>query len=133
MLTHFFSGSTWFGAFEGSVEEAHPVKFIIPYVEVFYFPETNFKIQVINKLMGLVLSYISVQKKTLSIKDFFSKCDQIRSCLRTWSHLLKECLMENFSFCAVLHSKIFRRETDRQTFFNINSEHAKLLKKRHPI
>ena len=34
-------------------------------------------------------------------KDFFSKCDQIRSKLRIWSHLLKKCLMEIFIFCAV--------------------------------
>ena len=33
-----------------------------------------------------------------SIKDFFSKCDQIRSFLRIWSHLLKKFLMENFIF-----------------------------------
>ena len=36
-----------------------------------------------------------------SIKDFFNKCDQIRSFLRIRSHLLKKSLMENFSFCAV--------------------------------
>ena len=36
-----------------------------------------------------------------SIKDFFSKCDQIRSFLRIWSHLLKKSLTENFIFCAV--------------------------------
>ena len=36
-----------------------------------------------------------------SIKDFFSKCDQIRSFLRIWSHLLKKSLMENFIFRAV--------------------------------
>ena len=35
-----------------------------------------------------------------SIKDFFSKCDQIRRKLRIWLHLLKKSLMENFSFCA---------------------------------
>ena len=35
-------------------------------------------------------------KKRFSIKDFFSKCDQI------WSHLLKKSSMENFIFCAVL-------------------------------
>ena len=29
-----------------------------------------------------------------SIKDFFSKCDQIRSFLWIWSHLLKKSLME---------------------------------------
>ena len=32
------------------------------------------------------------------IKDFFSKCDQIRKKLRIWSHLLKKSLMENFIF-----------------------------------
>ena len=36
-----------------------------------------------------------------SIKDFFSKCDQIHRKLRTWLHLLKASLMENFIFCAV--------------------------------
>ena len=33
-----------------------------------------------------------------SIKDFFSECDQIRSFLRIWSHLLKKSLMENLIF-----------------------------------
>ena len=37
----------------------------------------------------------------LSIKDFLSKCDQIRSFLRIWSHLRKKGLMENFIFRAV--------------------------------
>ena len=36
-----------------------------------------------------------------SIKDFFSKCDRIRMKERSWSHLLKKSLMENFIFCAV--------------------------------
>ena len=36
-----------------------------------------------------------------SIKDLFSKCDQIRIFLRIWSHLLKKSLMENFIFCVV--------------------------------
>ena len=36
-----------------------------------------------------------------SIKDFFSKCDQIRSKLRIWSYLLNKSFMENFIFCAV--------------------------------
>ena len=35
------------------------------------------------------------------IKEFFSKCDQIRRKLRIWSHLLKNSSMENFIFCAV--------------------------------
>ena len=41
-----------------------------------------------------------------SIKDFFSKCDQIRRKLRIWSHLLKKSLMESFSFCAVLFTLV---------------------------
>ena len=44
---------------------------------------------------------IAAQKMKFSIKDFFSKCDQIRSFLRIWSHLLKKSLIENFIFCAV--------------------------------
>ena len=36
-----------------------------------------------------------------SIKDFFSKYDQIRSFLRIWSYLLKKFLMENFIFWVV--------------------------------
>ena len=43
----------------------------------------------------------TAQKMKFSIKDFFSKCDQIRKKLRIWSHLLKKSLMENFIFCAV--------------------------------
>ena len=43
----------------------------------------------------------TAQKMKFSIKDFFSKCDQIRSFLRIWSHLLKKFLTENFTFCAV--------------------------------
>ena len=44
---------------------------------------------------------ITAQKMNFSIKDFFSKCDQIRRKLRIWSHLLKKSLMENFIFRAV--------------------------------
>ena len=54
------------------------------------------------------LPNISLYKKMkFSIKDFFSKCDQIRRKLRIWSQLLKKSLMENFSFflCSVLGSK----------------------------
>ena len=35
-----------------------------------------------------------------SVKDFFSKCDQIHNWI--WSHLLKKSLMKNFIFCAVI-------------------------------
>ena len=40
----------------------------------------------------------------LSLKDFFSKCDQIGSFLQIWSHLLKKSLIENLGFGAVIFS-----------------------------
>ena len=48
-----------------------------------------------------------------TIKDFFSKCDQIRSFLRIWSHLLKKPLMENFIFYAVIGKASYQRLHDR--------------------
>ena len=38
------------------------------------------------------------QKMKFSVKDLFSKCDQIRSFLRIWSHLPKKSWMENLIF-----------------------------------
>ena len=49
----------------------------------------------------MVIYTFTAQKMKFSIKDFFSKCDQIRSFMRIWSHLLEKFLMENFIFCAV--------------------------------
>ena len=46
----------------------------------------------------------AAQKMKFSIKDFSSKCDQIRRKLRLWSHLLNKLLIENFIFCAVKNS-----------------------------
>ena len=45
------------------------------------------------------ISTDNAQKMKISIKDFFSKCDQIRRKLRMWSHLLKKFLVEIFFFC----------------------------------
>ena len=47
----------------------------------------------------------TIQNMKFSIKDFFSKRDQIRSFLWILSHLLKKSLIENFIFCAVLKGK----------------------------
>ena len=44
----------------------------------------------------------TAQKMKFYIKDFLIKCDQIRSSLRIWSHLLKKFIMESLTFCAVL-------------------------------
>ena len=48
-----------------------------------------------------ILKLNTAQNMKFSIKDFFSKCDQIRRKLRIWSHLMKKSLMENFIFGAV--------------------------------
>ena len=50
-------------------------------------------------LVPVISSVKALHKKMkFSIKDVFCKCDQIRSFLWIWSHLLKKSLMENFIF-----------------------------------
>ena len=44
---------------------------------------------------------VTAQRMKFSIKDFFSRCGQVRGELRGWSHLLGKSLMEGFIFCAV--------------------------------
>ena len=52
---------------------------------------------------------ITAQKMISSIKDFSSKCDQIRSFLRIWSHLLKKALMETSLFVQCMSArKVFK-------------------------
>ena len=53
-----------------------------------------------------ILSPTLHKKMKFSIEDFFSKCDQIRSFLQIWLHLLKKSFMENFIFCAVQYNFI---------------------------
>ena len=51
---------------------------------------------------------VTAQKMKFSIKNFLSKCDQIRCFLRIWSHLLKNSFMDNFIFCAVNKEAFFQ-------------------------
>ena len=45
----------------------------------------------------------TIQKMSFSIKDFSSKCEQIRRKLRIWSHLTEEILNGKLHFlCSVL-------------------------------
>ena len=55
-----------------------------------------------NKSFSSVTETALQKKMKFSIKDFFSKCEQIRSFLCIGSHLPKKSFMENFIFCAVL-------------------------------
>ena len=50
----------------------------------------------------LAVLNITAQKMMFSIKDFFSKHEEIYRKLRIWSHLLKKSLMEKFIFCEVM-------------------------------
>ena len=54
-----------------------------------------------KKKVELLCVRFTAQKMKFSIKDFFSKCDQIRRKLQIWSHLLKKCLIESFIYCTV--------------------------------
>ena len=60
---------------------------------------------------------VIAQKMKFLIKDFFSKCDQIRRKLRIWSHLLKKSLMKNIIFCAVCISWL--KSLNMNCFFSI--------------
>ena len=51
-----------------------------------------------NLISAILVKLDTAQKMKFSIKDFSSKCDQIRSFLRICSHLLKKSSMENFNF-----------------------------------
>ena len=67
----------------------------VPNVNLMYLCEMTGTVQHIRKYMVPNTS----QKMKFSIRDFFSKCDQICSVLRIWSLILKKYLMENFIFC----------------------------------
>ena len=54
--------------------------------------------------------YVTAQITKFTIKGFFSKCDQIRSFSRIWSHLPNTFLMENFILCAAYLSAAVRKE-----------------------
>ena len=72
-----------------------------------------------NKVPNIAI--FTAQKKKFSIKDFFSKCDQIRSFLSIWSHLPKKFIMDNFIFWAVikvtLDNVIFSSLSNKPTCF----------------
>ena len=51
--------------------------------------------------MSISGDIFTAQKRKFSITDFLSECDQVRSFLWIWSHLLKISVMENFIFCTV--------------------------------
>ena len=81
------------------------------YTELLLYCKINIRVTLSENFFGIydfsvieifeTASCITVQKMKFSFMDFFSKCDQIRSFLQIWSHLLKKCVMKNFIFCAM--------------------------------
>ena len=61
----------------------------------------------------------TAHKMQFTIKDFISKCDQIRRKLRIWSYLLKKSLMENCIFvqCSLKTTNISLNTAFWQTSF----------------
>ena len=68
-----------------------------------------------------------------SIKDFFSKCDQICSKLRIWSHLLKKSLMENFIFCAVFNELLQKDNSVTMTIHQRDLKVEELFPRSLPV
>ena len=88
-----------------------PKRFPLNFFKKSYFLEKSFAI--------CFPALLTVQKMKFSIKDFFSKYDQIRRKLRIWSHLLKKLLMENFIFCEIVNGKLH--------FFDFRDRHQILF------
>ena len=90
--------------------------------------------------------HFTAQKMKFSIKDFFSKRDQIRSFLQIWSHLLKKSFIDlSFIFYAVfrlltweeffqkwnLHREIENRKTFHFRLLSAQSNNKILGKLKH--
>ena len=63
-----------------------------------------------------MVTEFTAQKMKFSIKDFFSKCDQI------WSHLLRKSLVENFICCVLIIYEViskFFKPIETNTFFGV--------------
>ena len=69
---------------------------VIVWHEYFFQPQNDF-FSYYKHYFSIITVFIALKMK-FSIKDFSSKCDQVRSFLRIWSHLLKKSLMESFIF-----------------------------------
>ena len=73
---------------------------VVKQILIFFLKKSNVLANLLSKVWQRV-QYGTAQKVKFSIKDFFSKCDQIHRKLRIWSHLLKKPLLENSIFCGV--------------------------------
>ena len=89
-------------------------------------------------IVPMLARNIALETK-FSIKGFLSKCGQIRSFLRIWSHLLKKSLMESIIFCAMkpiillkpfILGKMFKElylETQRRVYLILKKMRTKFI------
>ena len=98
-----FTQQLWTNASVIPLYHFHPFKpFICPFAPK--MPTSHFNLRLFlrsNWWEEVVRKCPHCTKMKFSINDFFSKCDQIHSFLRIWSHLLKKSLTENSIFCVV--------------------------------
>ena len=69
-------------------------------------------------LLSIIMPKITAQGMKSPVKDFFNKCDQMRSFLKIWSHLLKKSLIENCIVFLLGLSKIFPPKESLVSFSN---------------
>ena len=65
----------------------------------------------INRCILASAGINTAQKMAFSVKDFFSKCDQIRNFLWIWSNLLKKSFEKLNFLCSENLGKKGKRET----------------------
>ena len=68
---------------------------------------------------------VTARKMKFPIKDFFSKCNQIRRKLRIWSNLLKKPLVENFIFLCSVPLKTLEKQIFSDVVREITSKYWK--------
>ena len=74
---------------------------------------TTLIILIILIILDNVNVIYTTQKMQFAIKDFFSKCDQIRRKLRIWPHLLKKSLMDAIGLKILSFFLYFHKTTKR--------------------
>ena len=79
-----------------------------------FFLSTQENFGEISFYVGIEIKQNHCTKMKYSIKNFFSKCYQIHSFLRIWSHLLKRSSVENYMLCAVNCNKLVKPVSVKQ-------------------
>ena len=85
----------------GCLTKSHPRRLSRKSINCSILHQFALLIPTLSHWQGVFQNFHTVQKMKFSIKDFFSKCDQIRRLLRIWWNLLKKPLVEIFIFSVV--------------------------------